>query len=257
VSVDLVLPRTLTLALWFTESFLNLAPGIPMLRKGIPPAFHHPEQIIVFSGQDGAIGDLIGCSTPTFSFSRASFDTRSKEALYVLRADTTGWLVINLLSMDVYNGTLGAVTDLPSLSQQKNGFIKTVLHTRRQLGILSAGAVATATDVSVIRDGYREWYQFVGSLAVCWGFVPKKGAQQGFIAARNGTELQQLWIYEAAMHLSSLLQGPLLNGYAFQHRLPYVIAYVRAERNPAEHAHLRHNRIREARTRRGGSELHS
>jgi hypothetical protein len=224
------LPSSAIMSLWGIEGSLNLAPSLPMLRIGVPPPGHSPENIDIFGSQAASIKDLIYCdnTAAAVGFSEVTYDSLSKATIIRLKADASGWYVLNLLSMDAYNGFTSAVTTAAEIGLQKHGFVKTVMHTRQLLNILSRkGAGVVQQDVEVIQKGYQTWYQLTGNLSICFGFVPQNGIKMGFGAAKDGTKLNELWVYEAAMHYSACIRGPLLTGYQLQFGLPYCLAYVR------------------------------
>ena len=164
----------------------------------------------------------------TVGFSEVTYNSLSKATIIRLKADASGWYVLNLLSMDAYNGFTSAVTTTAEIGLQKHGFVKTVLYTRQLLNILSKkGAGVVQQDVEVIQKAYQTWYQLTGNLSICFGFVPQNGIKMGFGAVKDGTQLNELWVYEAAMHYSSCMRGPLLTGYTLPSALPYCLAYVR------------------------------
>lgn len=224
------LPSNAIMSLWGIEASLNLAPSLPTLRTGVPPPGHSPENIHIFGSQSTSIKDLIYCdnTAAAVSFSEVTYNGLSKATINRLKADASGWYILNLLSMDAYNGFTGAVTTTAEIGLQKHGFVKTMLHTRQLLNILSRkGAGVVQQDVEVIQKAYQTWYQFTGNLSICFGFVPEHGKKMGFGVAKDGTKLNELWVYEAAMHYTACMRGPLLTGYQLRFDLPYCLAYVR------------------------------
>jgi hypothetical protein len=232
IPITNALPINTTLALWVIESGLNLAPSLPMLRLGIPPVAHSPENTIVFKSGDNdhnnTVHDLIYCSTGSafLSFSESEYLSLTKDQMKLLKADASIWYILNLLSMDAYVGGFSTVSNETFYRQQKHGFVKSVLYTRRQIGMLNRTGTA-ASDIDVIRSGYQRWYEMTGNLSIGWGFVPQHKTQMGFGAAKDGTKLQELWIHESTLHFATCLRGKMLTGYQPSQDLPNVIAYVR------------------------------
>lgn len=225
------LPINAILSLWVIESGLNLAPSLPALRLGIPPVGHGNERITVFAGAtdfNDIIGDLIYVQDAGFmGVSEATFNAFSKSKINQLKGAAVQNYVLNLLSMDAYNGfTAGFVSSASQLEIQKHGFVKTMLHTRQQNGLLKKSGLAS-DDLEWIKRGYERWYQMAGEVNLCFGFVPRHGKSMGFGAAKNGTALQKLWIHEAAHHFNACIRGRTLTGFEFTNDLPNVLAYVR------------------------------
>ena len=136
--------------------------------------------------------------------------------------------VITLLSMDVYNGLPPGTTTghRHFLELEKIGFIKVMLWSRQQVGMLGRGS-ATDNDVQVIREAFQTWYRNMGNLSVCWGRVPQHSRDMGFVAAKDGNELQRLYLYESVMHFNAMRVGKLVTGYTPPQPFPINFGYLR------------------------------